>query len=102
MLAGSRPCIGAATAMVAATRSASRAAGILKTKTSPPRATSAAISASSTARPVVMTNRVMVGSVTVTGPPAATCRANNSSAEPRDARTLPKRTLAKVVRWVPR
>ena len=78
------------------------ATGILNTKTSPPGAWPAALIASSTARSVVITKRVIVGSVTVTGPPAATWRANSSSAEPREPRTLPKRTLAKVVGCVPR
>ena len=71
--------------------------GILKTKTSPPRAISAARIASSTARSVDITKRVIAGSVTVTGPPAAIWRKNSSSAEPRDPRTLPKRTLANRV-----
>ena len=100
--AGSRPFRGATTSIVAATRSASVATGILNTNTSPPRAWPAAWSASSTARSVVITKRVIVASVTVTGPPASTWRANSSSAEPRDPSTLPKRTLAKVVACVPR
>ena len=58
--------------------------------------------ARSTARSVVITKRVIDGSVTVTGPPAATCLANNSSAEPREPRTFPNRTLANVVRCGPR
>ena len=96
--AGSSPASGAAWAMVAETRSASRATGILNTKTSPPRAIAERRMASSTARSVVITKRVIDGSVTVTGPPAATWRANSSSAEPREPSTLPKRTLANVVR----
>ena len=100
--AGSRPLRAATTSIVAATRSASVATGILNTNTSPPRAWLAAWRASSTARSVVITKRVMVGSVTVTGPPASTWRANSSTAEPREPRTLPKRTLAKIVVCVPR
>jgi len=69
----------------------------LNTNTSPPRAIWAARIASSTARSVLITNRVIVGSVTVTGPPAAIWRKKSSRAEPRDPRTFPKRTLANVV-----
>ena len=99
---GSSPWAGATTAIDAATRSDRRATGILKTKTSPPRASPAARIASSTARFVLITNRVIAGSVTVTGPPAAIWRKKSSSAEPREPRTFPNRTLAKVVGWLPR
>ena len=37
----------------------------------------------------------------VTGPPAAICRKKSSSAEPREPRTFPKRTLANVVARLP-
>ena len=52
-----------------------------------------ACTTSSHASGIVMKYRVTSGWVTVTGPPAAICALKVCSIEPRDPRTLPKRTL---------
>ena len=49
---------------------------------------------SCTASGIVMKYRLMRGSVTVTGPPAAIWRRKIGTTEPDDASTLPKRTVA--------
>ena len=45
-----------------------------------------------------ITKRVISGSVTVTGPPAAICSRKRGSTEPREPSTLPKRTELNRVR----
>ncbi|CAB4721303.1 unannotated protein [freshwater metagenome] len=48
-----------------------------------------------TASDTVMKKRVTSSSVTVSGPPARNCASKISSTDPRDPRTLPKRTETK-------
>jgi hypothetical protein len=40
-----------------------------------------------------MKKRATSGSVTVSGPPAASCRANSGTTDPVEPSTLPKRTV---------
>jgi hypothetical protein len=70
---------------------------ISSTSASPSRPIAAAWMTSWTASCTVMKYRLTSGSVTVIGPPAATCAANAVSTEPRLPSTLPNRTL----RYVP-
>lgn len=71
-------------------------ARIRETKTSPPRASSTLSSTRFTASRVFITKRVMSGSVTVTGPPAAICRRKSGKTEPCDPSTLPNRVEEKI------
>jgi hypothetical protein len=57
----------------------------------------AAVSTSCTASGIVMKYRVTSGCVTVSGPPAASCRLNSGMTLPSDPSTLPKRTTRKSV-----
>ena len=50
-----------------------------------------------TASGIVMKNRVISGSVTVTGPPAAIWRRKIGTTEPEEPSTLPKRTAQNAV-----
>ena len=67
---------------------------ISSTNTSPPCASEPARITSCTASGIVMKKRVMSGSVTVTGPPAAIWRRKIGTTEPEEPSTLPKRTAA--------
>ncbi len=71
---------------------------ISSTNTSPlPSLSDPARMISWTASGTVMKYRVMRGSVTVTGPPAAIWRRKIGTTEPEEPRTLPKRTVAYFV-----
>ncbi len=65
--------------------------------TSPPRASEPERMTSWTASGIVMKKRVISGSVTVTGPPAAIWRRKIGTTEPEEPSTLPKRTAQKAV-----
>ncbi len=56
---------------------------------------------SDTAWCCVIMKRVMLGSVTVTGPPFSICLRNSGMTEPREPITLPNLTDAKTVRLPP-
>ena len=73
------------------------ASPISSTNTSPPEDSDPERITSCTASGIVMKNRVIAGSVTVTGPPAAIWRRKIGTTEPEDPSTLPKRTLANCV-----
>ena len=62
-------------------------------KISPPSERTEACRTSCTASSTLMKNRVMRGSVTVTGPPWAIWRVNVGMTLPRLPSTLPKRTV---------
>jgi len=70
---------------------------ISSTNTSPPCASEPDLITSCTASGIVMKNRVMSGSVTVTGPPAAIWRRKIGTTDPEEPSTLPKRTAANAV-----
>ena len=74
-----------------------RITGILVTNTSPPLAISAESITSCTAWRMLMINRVMSGSVRVTGPPFRICSRKMGMTEPREPSTLPKRVEANSV-----
>ena len=70
---------------------------ISSTKTSPPCEREPERITSWTASGMVMKNRVISGSVTVTGPPAAIWRRKIGTTEPDEPSTLPNRTAVKAV-----
>ena len=70
---------------------------ISSVKTSPPRARAPACSTSWTASSTLMKYRVISGSVTVTGPPAAIWLRNVGTTDPRLPSTLPNRTAHRIV-----
>ena len=70
---------------------------ISSTNTSPPWASEPERITSCTASGIVMKKRVMSGSVTVTGPPAAIWRRKIGTTEPEEPSTLPNRTAVNAV-----
>ena len=67
------------------------------TNTSPPAASEPERTTSCTASGIVMKKRVISGSVTVTGPPAAIWRWKIGTTEPEEPSTLPNRTAVNAV-----
>ena len=72
-------------------------AAALRMKMSPGRACWKACSTSSTESSSDIRNRVIAGSVTVSGRPALICSMNSGITEPREYMTLPYRTQETVV-----
>ena len=70
---------------------------ISSANTSPPWASEPERMTSWTASGIVMKKRVISGSVTVTGPPAAIWRRKIGTTEPEEPSTLPKRTAQNAV-----
>ena len=70
---------------------------ISRIKISPPLAYAPACKTSETASGMVMKYRIMLGSVTVTGPPAAICLRNKGMTEPLLPSTLPNLTATNLV-----
>ena len=70
---------------------------ISSTNTSPPCASEPERITSCTASGIVMKKRVISGSVTVTGPPAAIWRRKIGTTEPEEPSTLPNRTAVNAV-----
>jgi hypothetical protein len=70
---------------------------ISSANTSPPCASEPERMTSCTASGIVMKNRVISGSVTVTGPPAAIWRRKIGTTEPEEPSTLPNRTAQNAV-----